>query len=103
MVGLEPTHLSALDPKSSASANSATPAYGSFLIVMRLLPTAFPATIFIVAMSGVGPCSETLRTLEGAGCPRGVRTHDPAVNSRLLYLLSYRGINMATLYDNFMT
>ena len=27
VVGLEPTRLTALDPKSSASANSATPAY----------------------------------------------------------------------------
>ena len=64
---------------------------GSFLIVMRLLTTAFPAVPCGTATSGVGPCSETLRTLEGVGCLGGARTRDPLINSQMLLPAELQG------------
>ena len=60
VTGLEPAHLSALEPKSNVSASFTTPAYNK-------------------SMQAKLACY---------GAPSGARTQDPLIKSQLLYQLS---------------
>ena len=63
--GVEPLHLAALDPKSSASANSATPAYQLTTLT-----------------------SYHIMTYLSSNEPPGNRTPDNLIKSQVLYRLS---------------
>ena len=104
--GLEPLRLSALEPKSSASANSANSPGGVphefyYTLDSGAVLESVPAYIWL-------PEKRYTKTSERAnahnnkrltaGCPGGTRTHDTAVNSRVLYRLSYRAIFNFFLY-----
>ena len=73
---------------------------------MRLLTTAFPATIFMVATSGAGLCSKMLRTLEGVGPAGRVRTYlsvdykstaDPYWRPQIIYI----GCSSHSIYHSY--
>ena len=87
--GLEPLHLSILEPKSSASANSANS------------PDVAPAYIWLpekrCAETSGREYSRNNKRLT-AGCPGGARTHDIQINSLALCQLSYRAILNFFLY-----
>ena len=72
VVGLEPTRLTAEEPKSSESTNSTTPAYKSTFIYVLMESTPKPPATFSLSSCHSGG---TYRT----------RTCNPAVNSRMLY------------------
>ena len=98
--GLEPLHLTVLEPKSSASANSANSPGGVphefyYTLDSGAVLESAPAYIWL-------PEKRCTKTSERgnphnnkrltAGCPGGVRTHDIQINSLALYRLSYRAI-----------
>ena len=76
--------------------HSARPAYGSFLIVMRLLPTAFPAYLSIrhVRSRTFLPIVEFFQSLNyiGTGAVEETRTPALLIKSQLLSHLSYNRI-----------
>ena len=80
--GLEPLHLSILEPKSSASANSANS------------PDVAPAYIWLpekrCAETSGWEYSHNNKRLT-AGCPGGARTHDILINSQALVPTELQG------------
>ena len=90
--GLEPLHLMVLEPKSSASANSANSPGGVphefyYTLDSGAVLESVPAYIWLPEKR----CTKTSERANAhnnkrltAGCPGGARTHDIQINSQML-------------------
>ena len=96
VTGLEPAHLSALEPKSNVSASFTTPAHIKLSVGFHLRTvTGNKCTEVSQPKSNVSANFTTpaynksmQAKLACYGAPSGARTQDPLIKSQLLYQLS---------------